>query len=216
LAQLHLHLVKSLRQLFFIFFCILVLNSFSQDSSTIKVQFLYGSKPLKKYKATEPKWFGGMLGGHVGIEGDSNRYLSFEGKGKFHLFSSKKNKHSAYSFLSAHEFWSIMGHGVDTIKKTTIIIPVSPRQKKIFDSLSTIYLQQTPYDYAFFGMRCASATYEVLAQMGIVKQYPFFQTCMKILYPRRLRKRLLKKAEKNGWVVIRQEGSLKRKWERDL
>jgi hypothetical protein len=194
-------------------FCFL--STFSQDSSYIKVQFLYGSRPLKKYKATEKKWFGGILGGHVGIEGDSGKFYSFEIVGKNKIFNGKKNN-SVYKIESEEEFWSVMKTKEDSIKKATIIVPVTLQQKQKFDSITSSYLKEVPYCYAVIGMRCGASTYEILAQMGILPQYSRFKTYMKIFYPRRLRKRLLVKAEENNWAVISKEGTPKRKWERDV
>jgi len=199
----------------FLLFLFCFTHSYSQDSSCIKVQFLYGSKPLKKYKNTEEKWFGGILGGHVGIEGDSGKFYSFEIIGKNKIFNGKPDN-SAYKLVTGEEFWSVMKTKEDSLKKATIIIPVSHDQKKKFDSITTDYLKQVPYCYAVFGMRCGSSTYEILAQMGIFPQYSDFKTYMKIFYPRRLRKRLLSKAEKNNWEVLRQQGTPKRKWEKDV
>jgi hypothetical protein len=207
---------KYLRRFFlFAIFCGNCFSVFSQDTTFIKVHFLYGSKPLKQYKSTEKKWFGGILGGHTGIEGDSGKAFSFELKGKQHLFSKKK-KNSIYKIASLNEFWDIMGTDGDSVKKTTIIIPLTAHQKQKFDSITTAYVAETPYDYAVFGMRCGASTYEILAQLGLVKQYSFTKTYLKIFYPRKLRKRLLTKSEKNGWNIIRKEGSAKRKWERDV
>src|SRR3954451_1597248 len=73
--------------------CCLFLQARSQDSSVIKVHFLYGSKPFRKYKDTEPKWFGGMLGGHVGIETDSGQILNFTPRGSFHWLAKKDSLH---------------------------------------------------------------------------------------------------------------------------
>ena len=199
----------------FLLFLFCFTHSYSQDSSCIKVQFLYGSKPLKKYKNIEEKWFGGILGGHVGIEGDSGKFYSFEIIGKNKIFNGKPDN-SAYKLVTGEEFWSVMKTKEDSLKKATIIIPVSHDQKKKFDSITTDYLKQVPYCYAVFGMRCGSSTYEILAQMGIFPQYSDFKTYMKIFYPRRLRKRLLSKAEKNNWEVLRQQGTPKRKWEKDV
>lgn len=78
-----------MRQKIVIFFCFISVLSYSQDSAYLKVHFLYGSKPLKKYKATEQKWFGGILGGHVGIEGDDDKIVNFLPKGKFHWLIKK-------------------------------------------------------------------------------------------------------------------------------
>src|ERR1700741_2237387 len=69
----------------------------ANDSTIIKVHFLYGSKPAKQYKDSESKWFGGKLGGHVGIEVDSNRILNFIPQGEFHWFEKKKDPHSRYA-----------------------------------------------------------------------------------------------------------------------
>jgi hypothetical protein len=193
------------------YFC----QSYAQDALNIKVQFLYGSKPHKKYKDTEQKWFGGIPGGHVGIEGDSGKFYSFEIVGKNKIFNGKRDN-SAYKLVTEEEFWSVMKTKEDSLKKATIIIPVTQDQKNRFDSITTDYLNQVPYCYAVFGMRCASSTYEILAQMGILPEYSHFKTYMKIFYPRRLRKRLLSKAEKNNWDVFRQQGTPKRKWEKDV
>lgn len=188
-------------------------QSYSQDC--IKVQFIYGSKPFKKYKATENKWFGGILGGHVGIEGDSGRFYSFEIHGRNKIFNGKPNN-SIYKIETADEFWRIMKTKEDSLKITTIILPLTPQQKQKFDSLTLAYSKQVPYCYAFLGMRCGASTYDILAQMGFFPRYSRFKTCMKIFYPRRLRKRLLAKAEQNNWMIIRKQGTPKRKWERDV
>lgn len=191
------------------------LQSHSQDSSLIKVQFIYGSKPLKKYKKLEKKWFGGIPGGHVGIESDSGKFYSFEIHGKQKIFNGKSNN-SIFKITNAKEFWNIMETDGDSVKKATIIIPVSFQQKQKLDSIAEAYHQKVPYCYALFGMRCASSTYDMLAQIGILPRYSRFKTYMKIFYPRRLRKRLLRKAEENNWMVIRKEGTERRKWERDV
>jgi hypothetical protein len=189
------------------------LHAHAQDS--IKVQFIYGSKPLKKYKSEEKKWFGGMLGGHVGIEGDSGKFYSFEITGKNKIFNGKKNN-STYKIETAGEFWNVMETKEDSIKTATIVVPISPKQKQKFDSITTTYAKEVPYCYAVFGMRCGACTYDILAQMELFPRYSQFRTSMKIFYPRRLRKRLLAKAEQHNWTIIQKEGTPKRKWERDV
>jgi hypothetical protein len=199
--------------LFFSCFCFVFAHS--QDSPCIKVQFIYGSKPLKKYKHTEKKWFGGIHGGHVGIEGDSDRIYSFEIAGKNKVFGGRADN-CAYRCVTPEHFWSIMKTKEDSLKSTTIVIPLTVPQKHKLDSITRAYIQQVPYSYAVFGMRCAASTYEILAQLGILPEYSRFKTTMKIFYPRRLRKRLLYQAEKNNWTVTRKEGTPKRKWEKDV
>jgi hypothetical protein len=196
-------------------YCFLSSPACASDTTFLKVHFLYGSKPLKQYAASEPKWFGGILGGHVGIEGDSNQILNFLPQGAFHVFKKENNRHSTYAEHNEPGFYSILGGNPDSVKKAIIYVPISARQKQQFDSIAKAYLQQTPYDYALVGMRCGSASYEILGQLGILQSYPRKKTALKIFYPKKLRKRLLKKARGNGWTVVRQEGSHKRKWEKD-
>jgi hypothetical protein len=190
-------------------------KKYSQDSTLLKVHFLYGSKPLKKYKDTERKWFGGVLGGHVGIEGDSGRILNFLRRGKVHWFAKKNDKHSIYKEHDVRSFYAIFRYNADSVKKAIIYIPVTRQQKQQFDSIAKAYLKVTPYDYAFFGMRCGAAAYDILAQVGVLPRYSYAKTYKKIFYPKKLRKRLLKKATKYNWTIIRHDGSMKRKWERD-
>ncbi len=185
------------------------------DTTYLKVHFLYGSKPMKEYQDTENKWFGGVLGGHVGIEGRDNKVLNFLPQGSFHIFKKQNERHSTYAEHDTVSFYKILGGDPDSMKKAIVYIPVSPQQKQQFDSIAAAYLEATPYDYALVGMRCGSATYEILGQLGILKQYGPKKTAKKIFYPKKLRKRLLKKAQENNWTVTRQEGTTRRKWETD-
>jgi hypothetical protein len=187
---------------------------FSQDSTYLKVHFLYGSKPLKTYK-NEPKWFGGILGGHVGLESDTGKILNFLPIGKFHILPKKKKKHGAYALYSVAQFYGYFGGNPDSVKKATVFIPISKQQKIEFDSITKAYLEKTPYDYAFFGFRCGAASHEILGQLGILPKYSFNKTLRTIIYPRKLRKRLLKKAAENDWAIVKKEGSVRRKWEKD-
>ncbi|MBX7224984.1 MAG: hypothetical protein K1X55_03075 [Chitinophagales bacterium] len=201
---------------FFLFlFCLSSFPAFSQDSTFLKVHFLYGSKPLKKYKETEPKWFGGILGGHVGIEGDSNKIVNFLPNGKVHFIAKKKDKHSTYAIHSEENFYAILGGNPDSVKKAIVYIPISVQQKQKFDSITSDYLIETPYDYAFFGMRCGAASHDILGQLEIMPNYRYGKTARKIFYPKKLRRRLFKKATANNWMILRQDGSPKRKWEHD-
>jgi hypothetical protein len=187
---------------------------FSQDSTYLKVHFLYGSKPLKAYK-NEPRWFGGILGGHVGIESDSGKILNFLYVGRPHIFPQKKNKHGAYTLYSSAQFYGYFGGNPDSVKKTMVFVPISELQKIQFDSIAKAYLNKPPYDYAFFGFRCGAASYEILGQLGILPKYSLNKTLRTIIYPRKLRKRLLKKAMDNHWAIASKQGSDRRKWEKD-
>lgn len=201
-------------KVFFILMTFCTIQCVAQDSTVLKVHFLYGSKPIKKYKPTEEKWFGGILGGHVGIESSDDSVLNFLPKGKFHLFEKSGEKHSTYAIHSNEQFYSILSGKADSVKKAIVYIPVSIDQKREFDSLSLAYLTSTPYDYALFGMRCAAAAYDILQQLDIVPDYPSDQLIFKIFYPRKLRKQLFKKARQNHWTIVKQAGSARRKWEK--
>ncbi|HMK04839.1 MAG TPA: hypothetical protein VK489_11630 [Ferruginibacter sp.] len=196
-------------------FCMAAIPAFANDSCFIKVQFIYGSKPLKKHRDTEKRWFGGLPGGHVGIEADSNKVLDFHPYKNFHLIETNKKKHSRFLLRPAEEFWSGFGCPGETVKKATVIIPVTKAQKQRYDSIANSYLSNTPYDYAFIGMRCAAAAYDILSQLDIVEDMPKSTMYMKIFYPKKLRLRLYARAEEMGWEVVKQEGSPKRKWEQD-
>jgi len=197
--------------------CVLFLafKGIAQERDSIKVHFLYGSKPKKEYKKVERKWFGGVLGGHVGIENKPDTVFNFLPAWDLHIFAQNDNIKGKFMSLSTEMFWGIFGSPIDEVKTATLIIPVSKAQKIQLDSIFSAYIQKTPYDYAFFGMRCGSSTYEILAQIGILKSWSYRKIYRRIFYPRRLRKRLFKKAKENNWKIIRQEGTNRRKWERD-
>jgi hypothetical protein len=186
----------------------------AEYTDSIKVHFLYGSRPLSKYRDTERKWFGGVLGGHVGIETDSGRILNFRPDGNFHVFTSQKNRHSRYDEHNFDSFYSLFGSDPDSVKRAIITIPVTRSQKQKLDSIGVAYLKQTPYDYALIGMRCGAAAYEILGQIGIMKNYSRNKTYWKIFYPQKLRRRLLDKATENKWTIERHDGTTHRKWEK--
>jgi len=202
-----------LRNSIFILLVTLSLSTLAQEVH-LKIHFLYGSKPLKQYKESEQKWFGGILGGHVGIESEGERVVSFVPEGKLHIFSHRNKRNSTFAIHSTESFYNIFGD-TDSVKRIIVYIPINQTVKVKLDSIFENYLDGVPYDYAFFGMRCGAATYEILAQLGVLENYPLGKVWRRIFYPRKLRKRLLKLALNNDWLVVRGEGSIKRKWERD-
>ena len=195
------------------FFCFSAVVS-AQDSTVIKVHFLYGSKPKRACKLIERKWFGGVLGGHTGIETAPNMVLHFLPSGGFHRIENDKDRHSCYRIDGLRDFWQVFGGKAEKVKTLTVVVPVSMAQKNTLDSLAVAYTKATPYDYAFWGMRCGAATYEKLAQIGTFKSYSRKRTFRKIFYPKILRRKLVRKAKKNGWAMQRQAGDNCRRWER--
>ena len=189
------------------------ISSYAQD--TLTVYFLHGSKPKRAHRDTEHKWFGGVLGGHVGLSIEKDQVLNFVPTSFSGVFPNNKKKDNG-RFISSTEdgFWYIFGR-VDSVKSTVYKVPISKEQRQQFESIYTNYLDETPYDYAFFGVRCGSSSYEILEQLDILKPIGIRKTPVyRIFYPKKLRKRLRRKAKKEGWERIRKEGVITRKWER--
>jgi hypothetical protein len=64
-------------------------------------------------------------------------------------------------------------------------------------------------------MLCGAAAYDVLAQIDVAQKLSFKKTWRRIFYPRRLRRRLEALANINHYKVVKYEGSIRRKWEKD-
>jgi len=202
-------------------FCLIVLfagrtqaNNHS-DSVLIRVHFLHGSKPKHQYRHVEDRWFGGILGGHVGIEYEPGKIIDFVPRARFHIWSNRYIINSHFVLHDTISFYSILGGHPDSAKKTVITIPISKEQKQLLDTIASRYLQRAPYDYAFFGMRCGAMTADILSQIGITRQYSFRNTYRHTFYPRILRRRLERMAHDCHYVVYKREGSKRRIWEAD-
>ncbi|MBK8710587.1 MAG: hypothetical protein IPL97_01695 [Niastella sp.] len=172
------------------------------------VHFLYGSVPAKGYEKTEKKLFGGLKGGHVSIQlGDS--IIGFQPKGRCHIIANNEDP-NGYFKVENLLHWSN-----DTVGKkyTSVEIPVSSIEYKEVSNLLNGYLQQAPYDYAVFGMRCAAATYDALEDIGIVKPLKQTGKWLTYFYPQLFRRHLLKIASENNYTVLRKKGTVSRKWE---
>jgi len=197
-----------------ILFLLLFLGSLAAQSDSthiIKVHFLYGSKPKCKHKDTEKKYFGGIHGGHVSIEVDGKDYGFEPTDYNVHIFAHRKR-------FKSHFVEKDLGgkgrYGTGS-KTTTFIVPINNEQYKRLKNTLSGYCTITPYDYAFFGMRCASTAQDVLAQTGLVKERKRFRNIVTTFYPKKLRKRIFRLARKNNYQIIKQEGRPTRKWEKD-
>jgi hypothetical protein len=174
---------------------------------TARVLFVYGSRPKVKQ---ESKWFGGIHGGHVSVQYQSV-YASFVPEGKFHYVASRKHIHSTFVTESEDRFV----YDTQGSRYLIICIPVTVHQRRALDSVMAHRLAESPYDYAFIGMRCASAAYEVLSAAGIYPRMRTRRMIYQYFYPKKLRKKLLKDAIRNQWQVVYRPGRNTRKWERD-
>ena len=191
-----------------VFIALIIFNAcLAGDSTyTIRINFLYGSRPAKGYHGQESKLFGGIKGGHVNVEA-GGKVLDFH-PGNNPLFPKNKKPSGGFT-LNSSVYWS------NTDKWKTVIVPVSKDQfnelQYIFDSVTS----KTPYDYAIFGMRCAAASYDVLSKIGLFKEFSNKKNVVTHFYPKLLRKKVLKWAANNNYAIISNEGRRSRKWESD-
>lgn len=188
---------------------------YASDSTLIEVWFVYGSKPRHGFRTTERRWFGGVHGGHVGVATDSTGVMNFGPCGKIKVFEQAKKRNGCFEKTDSGHFRFSLSDADSQVKMLVVSIPVSLGQKKYIDSVYAGYHQICPYDYAFFGMRCAAATYDLLAQSQVVKKYGHKKTWRKNFYPKKLRKKLLRQAKKSQWKIRYYPGSTHRKWESD-
>jgi hypothetical protein len=195
--------------LFFSFY--LASASMAGDSLFFKLHFVYGSKPKHGFKAMEPKYFGGIHGGHVYMEADGKLFSFGPDKGQWHVISHRKKIYGKYR-VDSNLVWC---GDTGKLQITTITIPITKQQLEQFQQLEKSYLQTAPYDYAFVGMRCAAAAYDVLSQIGISRKRSRAGIVTKNFYPKRLRVKLLKRARREHWIIEQQKGRPTRKWEKD-
>jgi hypothetical protein len=177
-----------MRCFFVVFLGLLGLPTMAQDS--LRVYFLHGSKPAKDFKNIEEKWFGGRKGGHVGVEICTNGIVSLVPSGSFHYIGKRNQRHSTFRQDSHESFLEIFGGKAEKMRYTVITIPITTTQSQELCAVQKQYLQQVPYDYAFLGMRCAAASYDMLSKIRIVKPKSRICTIFKIFYPKILRKKL--------------------------
>jgi hypothetical protein len=197
-------------RIFYIWLMLFLWVSAFGQTKSIKVYFLYGSKPAKGFEKIEKRRFGGINGGHVSI-GVDEEIIGFGPKGKLHIFPEKNKHHSKFITESLASFIK------DTVgdKYTVITIPVTNDQYKKLKDIHNGYCSAPPYDYAFMGMRCAAASYDILSQIGLLKPKGKAAIATRYFYPRRLRHRMLREAKEKGYKVNQQPGRQSRKWERD-
>jgi hypothetical protein len=184
--------------------------SYGQNPHTIKVFFLYGSKPSHGYRHTESHYFGGLHGGHVSIGIDSFNIGFHHVKG-LHLFSLKKHLSGIYQCKRLSDFTN----DTSTNKYATFEVPLTDEQYNKLNLIFSNYMAKTPYDYAFFGMRCAAAAYDVLSQIGLFKEKSRIRTISSNFYPKRLRKKMFKLAQEKQLKINTHPGRNTRVWESD-
>lgn len=195
--------------IYILLICIALLSK-AQDSLSIQVYFLYGSVPAKGYKDKEPILFGGIHGGHVTI-GVQNLVVGFVPYNGFHYINHKYDFCSNFHHQLKKEFLQ------DTVanKYVTFEIPVSDSQFRQLKKIISDYIAHSPYDYAFLGMRCASAAYDILSQVGIFEKKSKWGNIFSNFYPKKLRKKMFLLATQKNYKVTYNAGRHSRRWEKD-
>ena len=203
---------------------------------TIRVLCLYGSIPANGFMGKEPMYGPNSIlnrtvrlrAGHVGVEYEPDKVLSFQPvhydgiahAGHFFSSSRAKNFNSCFRIFSEHRMWNVLGNyydNIDSLRRVVFVIPITKTQKRTLDSLAKTYTRATPYDYAFLGMRCASATYDVLRIAGIVTECKD-NIWYKVFTPQDFRWLLYREYLRNkdkGWSLHTCKGSRSRKWDND-
>src|SRR6188472_2646182 len=108
-------------------------SCFASDSTyTIKINFLYSSRPAKGYHEQESKRFGCIKGGHVNIEA-GGRVLDFR-PGNNPILPNNKKPSGGFS-INDSIYWNS-----ESDKWTAVIDPVSEEQytelQKLIDSFA--------------------------------------------------------------------------------
>jgi hypothetical protein len=170
----------------------LSLSVAAQQGDSIKLHFLYGSVPAKGHKKVEKKHFGGIKGGHVNIEANG-RVLDFL-PGNCPILPENRKPTGGFK-INRSLYWDTA-----TTRWLTIQIPVTREQLLQIEALFDVYSEETPYDYAVFGVRCAAATYDVLSAIGIVKKLPLKDTIIRNFNLKLLRKRMAELASEDNYT----------------
>lgn len=203
--------MKYLLPLYFLTFCLLAYNQTSSDTNkvdTLIVHIIYGSKPKTK---SEPHWFGGKLGGHIGLQTSTNRIMHFVPGGHVNGFNAFSDT-GRFLNSSITNFYRTFPK--TQFKIARVYIPVTVSQRDSVLEKCRKYFNKPPYPYALFGMRCASACYDLLSP-DITPELKQRKMTWKFIKPRDFRKYLFQLAETNNWKIERESGSLTRKWDHD-
>lgn len=175
---------------------------------TLIIHIIYGSKPIDK---NEPKWFGGKLGGHIGLQISDKKIIHFVPNGHVNGFNAFSDT-GRFLNSSITNFYRTFPE--TKFKTARVYIPVNRSQFDSIISKCQNYLSNPPYPYALFGMRCASACYDLLNPV-LTPSLSQNRMTWKFLKPRQFRKYIFNLARKEGWIIKLEPGSVARKWDHD-
>lgn len=182
------------------------------DSTALKdtavIHFIHGSIPMENCIYPR-KRLGGLLGGHVEIELEGRVYGFRLDKLPVHIFVDKGHFNSKYE-VNTKAAWL---KRTEYEKMTSVCLPISKAQKDTLQTLLTAYLAKSPYDYAFFGTRCATSTAEILSKSGIIYPLSNVENYIAFLSPYPLRQTFLQLAQEKHFLVVHKKGVDCRYWE---
>jgi hypothetical protein len=182
----------------------------AQETHLLKVFFRYGSIPEIGYEHVEYEETGGLEGGHVSLGIDSLE-IGFTNINHIHTFPSKSEPNGIF-------YWEYLKDFEDQVsdkKYITFLVPLTEDQYLRLKSILMANIDNPPYDYAFLGMRCASAAYDVLSQIGLFELKSRTANILSNFYPRLFRRKMFELARKNDYTVMRIKGRKTRIWEGD-
>ncbi|TND08144.1 MAG: hypothetical protein FD123_2538 [Bacteroidetes bacterium] len=200
----------------FVFLFLFSLSAEARPDSLrqVYVHILHGSKPRREFRNEEYKMLGGMLGGHVVLQvGDYAYGLNFHSR-KVHPFARKKKAKMAGIF-EKEDAEPMVSRWKTDAKVTTLTIPLSATEYDSLQARCEHMHRNLDFDYAFFGMRCASTCYYMLGSAEVLPCGSHFKSIRKAFHPKQLRKKLVRLAKKRNYKIEVSPGSEKRKWEGD-
>jgi hypothetical protein len=174
--------------------------------STI-IHFTHGSTSRENC-IYQKKRLGGYLGGHIEIE-VNNKVYGFLFDSLPISFISQTTFNSKFEFREKSDWLNYSQYD----KITSIVIPITMNQKTDLLNILNSYLKKEPYDYAFIGQRCASATAETLSDAKILNEFSNKEAIIAFFYPRTLRFTLLQFAKKNNLKIYSKPGINCHNWE---
>lgn len=160
---------------------------------TIKIIFLH-RPPLHSLsrRSAGLKWFSGLFTGHVGIEFNPGEIVNFFPEGRFHWIANNQHPHARFVIHTPQEFRRL--YNPDAFHLSIFYFQIPLPQQQMLEKIIESYTHRPPYDYAFLGMRCASATYEIMARAGILQQASWLFLVFRFFTPGLLKQYLRKQA----------------------
>ncbi len=177
-------------------------------NETAIIHFIHGSIPLENCIYPR-KRLGGLLGGHVEVELDGQIYGFRLSKLPVHIFPNNADFNAKYE-VNTKEAWL---KRTEYEKITSIHLPITHVQKNKLEQILKIHLIHVPYDYAFFGKRCASSTAEILSNSDIFSPLSNAEIMIAFLAPNPLRNTLINVANKQHFLINKKQGVDCRIWE---